>query len=233
MHKAIGPETVKALQQYPRMASGYILDNPFICGSDSKVKLSDDTSSRVVSLLAMELAAGTAGWTSMKFKQDLCKPAKKAEMWCRQMVTKFGGLASESAFYARVRENLFTIGGLQRVLATMEGENVPLHGSSDANCGIEECRKLVMELVKLKHPAPEEVKPEPVVTMDNLEEADQNDGMVASGVPVLGLSPLESKAQCSAESEMDHVTTLDLFNSVSFIFFALLFASSDWAIYLT
>ena len=57
--------------------------------------------------------------------------------------------------------------------------------------------------------------------------------MVASGVPVLGLSPLESKAQCSAESEMDHVTTLDLFNSVSFIFFALLFASSDWAIYLT
>lgn len=50
-----------------------------------------------------------------------------------------------------------------------------------------------------------------VVTADSLDADLGPDGTLAAGtMPILGLSPLESKAQTSAEAEMDRVTTLQL-----------------------
>ena len=159
MHKAIGPLTVTVLKDNTRLNSAFILDNGFFTGSDAKTKLTDMTASRVIGLLSSELQGGVA-WTAARFKSELCRPAKKAEAWCKQMISKFGALASDSPFFLRVKEGLFTVAGLQKVLGTMgmDAENLPLHGTSDQNPGIEECRKVVQELLKLKHPQEEQPK---------------------------------------------------------------------------
>lgn len=157
LHKAIVKENevIAVLKGNPRLASAFVLDNPYLVGNDNKMKLSGAVAAKVLCLLVGEIAAGS-GITAAKFKSDLCRPAKKAEQWCKTMTSKFGSLATESPFFARVSESLFSITGLQRVLGTFHGEAVPLHGLSDSNPGIEECRKCVQELVKLKHPTPEQ-----------------------------------------------------------------------------
>ena len=52
------------------------------------------------------------------------------------MKTKFGSLAKDSAFFNRVLESLLTPGGLSNICATF-ADNVPLHGTSDQNPGID------------------------------------------------------------------------------------------------
>ena len=75
--------------------------------------------------------------TANKFRSDLCRPAKKLEMWTASIKKKFGALAANSPFFARVSESLLSLHGLQRVLATIP-ENIPLHGTSGSNAGVED-----------------------------------------------------------------------------------------------
>jgi hypothetical protein len=45
---------------------------------------------------------------------------------------------------------LETRAGLTQIISCMSG-NIPLHGISDENCGIRECRSLYVEFQKGKH----------------------------------------------------------------------------------
>ena len=212
LHKAIGENTLAVVRSSPRLNSAYVLDNNFIVGTDSKMKLSDSVACKILNLLASEIETGTT-WTAARFKSELCRPAKKADSGWKQITSKFGALATGSPFYLRVSENLFTVAGLQKVLNTMsmEAENLPLHGTSDQNPGVEECRKVVQELLKLKHPQEEKPKEQQQdITADTLDTEGPDGTLTAGTLPVLGLSPLETKAQTGAEAEMDKITKLGL-----------------------
>ena len=105
LHKAIGENTLAVVRSSPRLNSAYVLDNNFIVGTDSKMKLSDSVACKILNLLASEIETGTT-WTAARFKSELCRPAKKADSWCKQITSKFGALATGSPFYLRVSENL-------------------------------------------------------------------------------------------------------------------------------
>lgn len=60
--------------------------------------------------------------------------------------------AVRSKAFHRVRMNLESLNGLREVLGCMQN-NVPLHGVSDSEGGIAECRTLYMEFKKMKHSA--------------------------------------------------------------------------------
>ena len=75
---------------------------------------------------------------------------------------------------------------------------------------MEECRKCLQELLKLKHPeAKDSSSKEAPTTASMSDDLDVAGGMVAGeGLPLMGLSPTENKAQMAAEADLDRITAL-------------------------
>ena len=61
------------------------------------------------------------------------------------MKKKYGQVAEESPFFQRVAKSLMTAPMVGKVAALLDS-SCPLHGVSDSNVGIEECRKVFLEL---------------------------------------------------------------------------------------
>ena len=89
---------------------------------------------KALTLLQSQLDSGCA-YNSKTFRASICQPAKKVELWKGAMVHKFGSLALESAYFARVLVQLMTLGGLSKVSTTI-AENIPLHGLSNLAGGL-------------------------------------------------------------------------------------------------
>ena len=69
----------------------------------------------------------------------------QAEAWVTAMQKKFGKVADDSPFFQRIAKQLMSASMMNQVYNLLDGQ-CPLHGTSDANVGIEECRKVYLEM---------------------------------------------------------------------------------------
>ena len=82
-------------------------------------------------------------------KNQLCAPMVVKASWHKAMLKQFGEVCRSSAAMARVISSLESKSGLGKICSCM-ASNVPLHGVSDENIGISECRVLFKEFQRLK-----------------------------------------------------------------------------------
>ena len=87
--------------------------------------------------------------TESILKTQLCAPMVVKAAWHKAMLKQFGEACRSSAAMARVVSSLETRAGLMKVASCMTS-NVPLHGVSEENIGIAECRVLFKEFQKVK-----------------------------------------------------------------------------------
>ncbi|CAE7375711.1 unnamed protein product [Symbiodinium necroappetens] len=87
--------------------------------------------------------------TESILKTQLCGPMVVKAAWHKAMLKQFGEVCRSSAAMARVISSLETRAGLMKVASCMTS-NIPLHGVSEENIGIAECRVLFKEFQKVK-----------------------------------------------------------------------------------
>ena len=80
---------------HPRLPSGYVLDNLYLVANDKSQRLSDAYAAKALDLLDMALDGEKTTVTVNAFRNEICRPLKKVELWHRQVVGKFGTLATE------------------------------------------------------------------------------------------------------------------------------------------
>ena len=147
-----GAAVIENLRQSPIIPARYVLDNPYLLGRgvDARHKLSVGASICAFEHLRDELRGklgdtGTRGKepdsTVDKFRKWHCALLKVVEVWHQMCLRKFGRTARESQSLLRVVQRLQTLPGLQAVEACASSRT-PLHGHSDNNPGIQECRSL-------------------------------------------------------------------------------------------
>ena len=162
------PDIVQILQAMPALPAYYILDNHYFLGSgvNAHYLLSEGYCARALQLLHDEMEVNKDVWkkaltTNVKsFKEGTCKAYKITELWIKSMHRRYGKVAIESAALGRLEEHLLTRSGVAKILQCAESRT-ELHGTSEANPGILECRALVnqFELCKAGGPPPPAVSP--------------------------------------------------------------------------
>lgn len=73
------------LKSHPRLPSSFVLDNPYLTGTDTKQRLCGEYSGLVLEVLQSELDSGKS-FNAAKFQSDICRPCKKAaaKLWLAQ-----------------------------------------------------------------------------------------------------------------------------------------------------
>ncbi|CAJ1458406.1 unnamed protein product [Effrenium voratum] len=126
----------------------YVFDNPFLMGFDanSKKKMSGRYGLTALHLwedYKKQDRATSASW----FKTHVCAPLRAAEVWEASICKKFGRVAQECQQFWRVTRSLQTPAGIEKV-RNCQSTGVPLHGTSDSQAGIVECRTIYLEMAK-------------------------------------------------------------------------------------
>ena len=134
------------------LPNAYIYENKFFVGQgpDKGKRMGDQCRERVLDIVAGELAAG-APMNAKAFREDYCAPMRHAELWVRDRKQEFGALAALPAF-ARVTNWLYSSRARAQIMGAMR-TGIPLHGTSEEQPGVEQCRLICEELRKLKNSA--------------------------------------------------------------------------------
>ena len=97
----------------------------------------------------LRLLVANPNMTNEFFINKICASMKLLETWDNLMQRRYGPVAKQSLAYKRLLDRLKTYEGLQSVSVVM-ATGVPIHGASDANPGILDCRLLVAEFDRCK-----------------------------------------------------------------------------------
>ena len=150
------PLVVGQLKEMPWLKAYYILDNSFFTGlgASASLQLRDDVGLRLLKLLSEDADLSEPGKIQLstqpkEFKEKWSKCFKVVELWVRSLKNKYGKPARDSANLVRLEDHLYTKYGMDKVWQCVES-NTELHGSSNANPGIDVCRRFVEELEKCK-----------------------------------------------------------------------------------
>ena len=84
------------------------------------------------------------------FETTWCQGARAVQSWETVMTKKIGQVATESAAFHAMLKKLKSIGGIQKAYDTTVNKRLPLHGKSESEPGIFECRLLFQEMEKCK-----------------------------------------------------------------------------------
>ncbi len=150
------------------LKTGYLNDNVYFLGVGvhTKERMTPETSLVALSYLKEEMddkEDGEPESTTKEYKTIICKNYKFLEVWHKLICKRFGDVARNSMALKRLYAHLQTRGGLRKVAACTKS-GMTLHGTSDENPGIVECRVLVKEFEKClagsDPPAPSEGNPD-------------------------------------------------------------------------
>ena len=125
--------------------NAYIHENCYFVGhgAEASKRMGDKFRLLALEMLYDDRALGR-GLSTKVFLEEYCAPLHKAEKWLIQMKKQFGHHAESPAF-RRVEEFLGGSRARLSILACMK-TNLPLHGVSEDQPGIEQCRVLFKEL---------------------------------------------------------------------------------------
>ena len=148
--------------------------------------------------LVVSFNAGT------RFISGYCQPLKTVELWQRYLEKTFG-----STFISYLQ----TTKGLKEVKACVQA-NVPLHGVSQQNVGIEMCRNFWLELEKMKKGAKTggtgETKSESAEQPDADGQAPEDEmTKLSADVVMEEEDPAEQKLKLLTEQYFDQILTFD------------------------
>ena len=172
LHKGLPPEVLQYLRSWPRLPASMVIDNHYLMGTGghAKERLSPPWAIAALDILKEEPVKAD------EFKNRICRCMRKArgasqkyrilvfwfqefrhgskhkafslleaEAWVTAMQKKFGKVADDSPFFQRIAKQLMSASMMNQVYNLLDGQ-CPLHGTSDANVGIEECRKVYLEM---------------------------------------------------------------------------------------
>ena len=173
LHKGLPPEVLQYLRSWPRLPAAMVIDNHYLMGTGghAKERLSPPWAIAALDILkdepvkadefknricrCMRKARGAPhilkfpsfAFTEVEFHHlfaAICG-LSQAEAWVTAMQKKFGKVADDSPFFQRIAKQLMSASMMNQVYNLLDGQ-CPLHGTSDANVGIEECRKVYLEM---------------------------------------------------------------------------------------
>ena len=166
--ECLTPEQLVIMQEMKLLKTGYLNDNVYFLGVGvhTKERMTPETSLVALSYLKEEMddkEDGEPETTTKEYKTIICKNYKFLEVWHKLICKRFGDVARNSMALKRLYAHLQTRGGLRKVAACTKS-GMTLHGTSDENPGIVECRVLVKEFEKClagsDPPAPSEGNPD-------------------------------------------------------------------------
>ena len=141
------PELVVDLQAMPTLTDGTVFANPYLVSDKEKERLDLESARKALEIAVAAMQDGRP-LSVPEFLKDVCAPLRAIQTWKAALFKKYGQLAENPATQ-RVIQFLRTSRGLKQVVLVLK-ENTPLHGESNENPGIQDCRSLVQELQKLK-----------------------------------------------------------------------------------
>lgn len=125
----------------------FIFDNEFFVSPNDK-KLKPSFALRALSLLRRAKEDGCP-FTAEAFQSNCCAPLKMVENWRRQLNKAFGSKPDSLPATERVLDYLCSLRLLPQI-KNLARENIPLHGTSAQNPGVQVARDLWLELEKIK-----------------------------------------------------------------------------------
>lgn len=148
-----------------------------------------------------------------RFISGYCQPLKTVELWQRYLEKTFGSTFTSCPASNRVISYLQTTKGLKEVKACVQA-NVPLHGVSQQNVGIEMCRNFWLELEKMKKGAKTggtgETKSESAEQPDADGQAPEDEmTKLSADVVMEEEDPAEQKLKLLTEQYFDQILTFD------------------------
>ena len=144
------------LRQMPYLKPAYVVTNNFFCGlaSSAKERLTSPYAIAALRYLQQEAEDTENGelmpqTTAKQFVEVTCRSFKFLELWEKTTLRKFGESCLNFPSFKRMLDHLKTASGLKKVHACMTSK-VQLHGSSEQEPGIRECRDIYLQLQKCK-----------------------------------------------------------------------------------
>ncbi len=192
------------------LKSTYIFDNPYLTGQGHE-KLSVEYA--ILALETLERQGGLeedSEMSSKRFLSTICLPCRVLELWEKQMVRRFGHVASQSFAFERVVTMLKSRPGLARIVACAP---TPLHGKSEQDKGIEECYHLVALMEQCKaggHGPPATLDLQKEVASASVETSAQSQAeALGDVVPITDDTAEEEELRAIASSLVKEGTEVD------------------------
>ena len=186
---------------WPDLNQAYVIGNKYCVGKgeEARYRLSVHYAKIAFDRLVDKLQMNT-NISASCFMSDFCAPFKHLQTWEKSQLKTFGAVASKFPAFQRVVRSLTTEAGRQKLLTCVQ-DRIPLSGlqGKTGGAGIEECRTVVAEMVKMLASASAAAES---ATAGSGREAGvvvvEDDGGLS---PRGGLSPTETKPTDKEEEE--------------------------------